>query len=232
MFSPGLRRALWVGIGLAVFQQITGINAIIYYANEIFARGRLHDRRRSRRRRRSTRSALVERRSRPSIAVAWIDRFGRRPLLFTGLVGMAVEPGRGRRLVRRARATRRAAPTSDDGRGHRHRPRARRLHRVVRVLDGPDRVDDHLRDLPEPSARQGDRVRHCRQLVAPRSSSRSSSSRSSTRSASRRRSSSSPHSASSRSCGVFRVPETRGRSLEEIQELWAPDGPAPARSSS
>ncbi len=31
---PGLRLA--VGMGLAIFQQITGINAIIYYAPEIF----------------------------------------------------------------------------------------------------------------------------------------------------------------------------------------------------
>ena len=37
VFSPTLRRALWVGVGLAILQQVTGINAIIYYANEIFA---------------------------------------------------------------------------------------------------------------------------------------------------------------------------------------------------
>ncbi len=37
VMSPSLRRALWVGVGLAVLQQVTGINAIIYYANEIFA---------------------------------------------------------------------------------------------------------------------------------------------------------------------------------------------------
>jgi sugar porter (SP) family MFS transporter len=36
VFAPAVRRALWVGIGLAVFQQVTGINAIIYYSNEIF----------------------------------------------------------------------------------------------------------------------------------------------------------------------------------------------------
>ena len=35
--APSLRTPLWVGIGLAVLQQVTGINAIIYYANEIFA---------------------------------------------------------------------------------------------------------------------------------------------------------------------------------------------------
>ncbi|MCB1259943.1 MAG: sugar porter family MFS transporter, partial [Acidimicrobiales bacterium] len=37
VFSHRLRKPLLVGFGLAVFQQITGINAIIYYADEIFA---------------------------------------------------------------------------------------------------------------------------------------------------------------------------------------------------
>lgn len=36
LFSPGLRMALIVGTVLALFSQITGINAIIYYAPEIF----------------------------------------------------------------------------------------------------------------------------------------------------------------------------------------------------
>lgn len=36
LFSPGLRMALVAGIVLALFSQITGINAIIYYAPEIF----------------------------------------------------------------------------------------------------------------------------------------------------------------------------------------------------
>ena len=35
--SPGMGHPLIVAIGLAIFQQITGINAIIYYANQIFA---------------------------------------------------------------------------------------------------------------------------------------------------------------------------------------------------
>ena len=37
IFYAEWRRPLIVAIGLAVFQQITGINAIIYYANQIFA---------------------------------------------------------------------------------------------------------------------------------------------------------------------------------------------------
>jgi hypothetical protein len=34
VFAPDLRRALWVGIGLAVFQQVTGINAVPLPAGE------------------------------------------------------------------------------------------------------------------------------------------------------------------------------------------------------
>ncbi|WP_010493526.1 sugar porter family MFS transporter [Paenibacillus elgii] len=36
LFTPGLRTALLVGVVLAVLQQVTGINAIMYYAPEIF----------------------------------------------------------------------------------------------------------------------------------------------------------------------------------------------------
>ena len=36
LWVPGLRRALVIGFGVALFQQITGINAIFYYAPEIF----------------------------------------------------------------------------------------------------------------------------------------------------------------------------------------------------
>lgn len=36
LWLPSFRSVLWIGIVIAVFQQITGINAIIYYAPEIF----------------------------------------------------------------------------------------------------------------------------------------------------------------------------------------------------
>src|SRR4030095_4560343 len=36
LFNPSLRIALIVGVGLAVLQQVTGINAVMYYAPEIF----------------------------------------------------------------------------------------------------------------------------------------------------------------------------------------------------
>lgn len=88
VFAPSLRRALWVGIGLAVFQQITGINAIIYYANEIFAEAGFTT---AEQQAKATLYAVGATNVLATfVAVAWVDRFGRRPLLFTGLVGMAV----------------------------------------------------------------------------------------------------------------------------------------------
>ncbi|HEY6533327.1 MAG TPA: sugar porter family MFS transporter [Acidimicrobiales bacterium] len=87
VFSKSLRKPLTVGIGLAIFQQITGINAIIYYADEIFAEAGF--------------STPADQAAATTwaiggvnvlatfIAVAYVDRFGRRPLLFAGLIGMA-----------------------------------------------------------------------------------------------------------------------------------------------
>ncbi len=86
VFSQRLRKPLLVGVGLAVFQQITGINAIIYYADKIFAQAGF--------------STPADQASATTwavggvnvlatfIAVAYVDRFGRRPLLLAGLVGM------------------------------------------------------------------------------------------------------------------------------------------------
>ena len=87
VFSRRLRRPLAVGLGLAVFQQLTGINAVIYYADQIFAAAGF--------------ATPADQASAATwaiggvnvlatlIAVAYVDRFGRRPLLLAGLVGMA-----------------------------------------------------------------------------------------------------------------------------------------------
>jgi SP family galactose:H+ symporter-like MFS transporter len=88
VFGPLVRRALLVGVGLAVFQQITGINAIIYYANEIFADAGFTT---AEQQAKATLYAVgLVNVLATFVAIAWIDHFGRRPLLFTGLVGMAV----------------------------------------------------------------------------------------------------------------------------------------------
>jgi MFS transporter, SP family, galactose:H+ symporter len=88
VFRREWRRPLLIGILLAVFQQITGINAIIYYADQIF-----------------NAAGFVTQSSQTTvttwavggvnvlatlIAIAYIDRLGRRKLLLAGLIGMGI----------------------------------------------------------------------------------------------------------------------------------------------
>jgi MFS transporter, SP family, galactose:H+ symporter len=85
LLMPGLRPALLAGVGLAVLQQVTGINTIIYYAPQIFQRAGLD----------SAATALaatigigVINVMSTLIAIWLVDRIGRKPLLLAGLVGM------------------------------------------------------------------------------------------------------------------------------------------------
>jgi SP family galactose:H+ symporter-like MFS transporter len=87
LFRPAIRPALMVGIGLAIVQQITGINTVIYYAPTIFKLAGFESD--------STAiwasvSVSIVNVLSTIIAVRFIDRVGRRPLLIVGLVGMAV----------------------------------------------------------------------------------------------------------------------------------------------
>ena len=87
--SGKIRTIVWVGIGLAVFQQLVGINVVFYYGAVLWQAvgfsesdalkinilsGSL-----------SIASCLV--------AIALIDRIGRKPLLLIGSVGMAITLG-------------------------------------------------------------------------------------------------------------------------------------------
>lgn len=88
VFNPAWRKPLVIALGLAIFQQITGINAIIYYANQIFAAAGF-----------STPASQTMATTwavggvnvaATFIAIAFIDKAGRRPLLLAGLVGMGL----------------------------------------------------------------------------------------------------------------------------------------------
>ena len=90
LLSPGLRPALAIGIGLAVFQQFTGINTVIYYAPTIFQLAGLH----------SHSAAILATAGVGAVnvlltilALELLDRAGRRPLLLYGLVGMILSLG-------------------------------------------------------------------------------------------------------------------------------------------
>jgi MFS transporter, SP family, galactose:H+ symporter len=82
-----VRPALIVGIGLAVFQQITGINTVIYYAPKILqsagfasASGAIL----------ATAGVGLVNFGMTVVAMFLVDRLGRRPLLLIGIAGMIV----------------------------------------------------------------------------------------------------------------------------------------------
>ena len=88
VFGKAMRKPLIIGVGLAVFQQITGINAIIYYADQIFGFAGFstpQDQAAA-----TTWAIGAVNVLATFIAVVYVDRFGRKPLLLAGLVGMGL----------------------------------------------------------------------------------------------------------------------------------------------
>ena len=90
LFARSIRPALIVGIGLAIFQQITGINTVIYYAPLMIQSAGIS----------SASGAILATAGIGAVNVLmtivsmWlIDRVGRRPLLLVGIAGMAVTLG-------------------------------------------------------------------------------------------------------------------------------------------
>ncbi len=90
LLNVSLRRPLIVGIGLAIFQQFTGINTVLYYAPTIFEFAGLH----------SASAAILATVGvgvvmvlLTIVALRLLDRVGRRPLLLYGLVGMVLSLG-------------------------------------------------------------------------------------------------------------------------------------------
>ena len=88
VFNPAWRRPLIIALGLAIFQQITGINAIIYYANQIFAAAGFSTP--AMQTTATTWAVGGVNVAATFIAIAFIDKLGRRPLLLAGLIGMGV----------------------------------------------------------------------------------------------------------------------------------------------
>jgi SP family galactose:H+ symporter-like MFS transporter len=87
LLDPVVRGPLVVGVGLAIFQQITGINTVIYFAPVIFQAAGIS----------SASSAIlatagvgVVNVAMTVVAIRLIDKVGRRVLLLSGLLGMTV----------------------------------------------------------------------------------------------------------------------------------------------
>jgi SP family arabinose:H+ symporter-like MFS transporter len=91
LFSPAIRARLVVAISLAVFQQITGINTVLYYGSIIIS-DHFHGE--------STGAALAANVIIGAVnliftivAMLFLDRWGRRAILMTACAGMAVSLG-------------------------------------------------------------------------------------------------------------------------------------------
>lgn len=87
LFSPRLRIPLFIGIGIFLIQQFSGINAVIYYSTRIFEMAGFG----------SGDTAImatvgvgVVNTLSTLLAVRFLDQWGRKPLLYTGLIGTAV----------------------------------------------------------------------------------------------------------------------------------------------
>lgn len=84
----GARKALVVAVGLALFQQLTGINALIYYSDDILEEAGFTTA--SSQAGASLIAVGVVNVLATFIAIAFVDRLGRRPLLMAGMTGMFV----------------------------------------------------------------------------------------------------------------------------------------------
>ncbi len=87
LFRPGMRVALVIGIALAVLQQVTGINVFLYFGSEIFEKlgGKTID------------TALLQQVLVGAvnlfftiIAICIVDKLGRKPLMIIGSTGMGI----------------------------------------------------------------------------------------------------------------------------------------------
>jgi len=90
LFEPSLRMPLIVGLGLAIFQQTTGINTVIYYAPTIFKFVGI----------KAAGPAILAGAGLATVmwcfhvlAIFLLDRVGRRPLLLSGIAGQIIGLG-------------------------------------------------------------------------------------------------------------------------------------------
>ncbi len=84
LFSKRLRTPLLIGIGIFFIQQFSGINAVIYYSSRIFelagfGKGAIM----------ATVGVGIVNTLSTLVAVRFIDQWGRKPILYTGLLGTA-----------------------------------------------------------------------------------------------------------------------------------------------
>ena len=143
----GIYPIVWVGLLLSVFQQLVGINVIFYYSNILWQAVGFSE---------SDSFVItvitsVVNIATTLIAIATVDRFGRKPLLIIGSTGMTIALGTMAVIFG-------SAPVGADG-TRRGRPdcphRRQRLRHRLRDVVGAGRVGAAGRDVPQPHPRRG-----------------------------------------------------------------------------
>ena len=151
--SRRVRLALFIGISLAVLQQITGINTVIYYGPQIFQMAGI-----------ASASASIFAQtlvgtvncSMTLVAIFFVDRIGRKPLLYAGLPECS---SRSRRSRSRFRAPHLSGVAWHD-RAREHDA----LRRLLCLQPRSDRLAAHLGDLSASGARPRHVALDARQL--------------------------------------------------------------------
>ncbi|CAH1414492.1 unnamed protein product [Lactuca virosa] len=85
--SPALRRMLITGFGIQCFQQITGIDATVYYSPEILQTAGIEEKSRLLA---ATVAVGIAKTLFILVAIMLIDKIGRKPLLYVSTIGMTI----------------------------------------------------------------------------------------------------------------------------------------------
>jgi sugar porter (SP) family MFS transporter len=109
----GLLPIVWIGIGLSVFQQFVGINVIFYYSTALWHSVGFTE---ADSMRISSITGVINIVT-TLIAIAFVDRFGRKPLLLAGSIGMTLTLGAMAWLFAHAGLDAKGAPVLAGGSG-------------------------------------------------------------------------------------------------------------------
>ena len=155
-----LLAVVWIGIGLSVLQQFVGINVIFYYSSLLWQSVGID----------TSNSLLISMISAAVniagtvVAMALVDRIGRRPLLLIGSVGMAVTLGLCAWMFSYG-TPRQRQDHAAQGAGRHGAARRERLRVLLRDVLGRRGVGAARRDVPEPDPGAG-AVRRGQRAVA------------------------------------------------------------------
>jgi MFS transporter, SP family, galactose:H+ symporter len=90
LFTPKLRIPLMIGIGIFLIQQFSGINAVIYYSSKIFGMAGFDS---ATTKTMGTVGVGIVNAISTLVAIYFLDKLGRKPLLYIGLIGTALSLG-------------------------------------------------------------------------------------------------------------------------------------------